>query len=149
VLEGGPASGPPPIVVKDAIRSVMWERMDYIKNETKMRTALAELADIRQNLVPRMTVASKTRNYNYDWVDGLDGYNMLDACVLTISASVHRRESRGPFYREDCPLQDNSNWLRFIILGGTLGDIRIREQPIELPASVPPGTTDFFSTIEP
>jgi succinate dehydrogenase / fumarate reductase, flavoprotein subunit len=149
VLESSSPSGPAPITVKEAIRSVMWKWMDYIKNEAKMRTALAELAEIRQNMVPRMTIVSKTRNYNYDWVDGLDVYNMLDACVLTINASLHRRESRGPFYREDHPLQDNSNWLRFIILQGTLDDMRIREQPVDLPASVPRGTTDFFKSIEP
>jgi succinate dehydrogenase/fumarate reductase flavoprotein subunit len=138
----------PPMTAKNEIRSTMWEYMDFRKSEEKMTRALDELDRIERDLVPRMSPTTTTTRYNYEWFDALDVYNMLDACRLTITASRHRKESRGPFYRMDYPQQDNDNWLRFIVLGGDRDNISIREVPIERPESVPGGVTDFFEAIE-
>jgi succinate dehydrogenase / fumarate reductase flavoprotein subunit len=146
ILKADPASGVPPIAVKEAIREVMWERMDYTKNRSDMLSALDELESIRQSLVPRIKVGTTSRNYNYDWVDGLDVHNMLEACALTIRASLHRKESRGPFFREDYPYQDNANWLKYVILGRDADGPRIREEPVAPPASVRRDVVDFFET---
>jgi succinate dehydrogenase/fumarate reductase flavoprotein subunit len=108
---GRPAGGVVPMQVKSRIRAVMAERMGYVKTAAGMQQALAELADIRDSMVPRMGLPSVSRTWNYDWVDAVDVEDMLDICELTIRASLLREESRGYFFREDFPYTDNRNWL--------------------------------------
>jgi succinate dehydrogenase/fumarate reductase flavoprotein subunit len=42
-------------------------------------------------------------NANYEWLDAIDVVNMIDACELIVHSSLERKESRGPFFRQDFP----------------------------------------------
>ena len=126
------ADGPFPVEIKARIREVMWE-LGYVKNEQKLQTALASLVRLREQQVPRLRLRSITRNWNTGWVDALDVCSMLDACEATVRSGLLRKESRGPFYREDYPYVDNVNWLRKVILSRTDGQWRSRTEPYALP----------------
>jgi succinate dehydrogenase / fumarate reductase flavoprotein subunit len=121
----------------------MWENFDYEKTAPKMRTALDQLAEIRASMAPSMALPSATRRFNYDWVDALDVWSMLDAAVLTIQASLLREESRGPFFRADFPEQDNERWLQYIIARRENGEIRFRTEPPVYEDPEPP-TPSFY-----
>lgn len=127
-----PEGGVLPGQVKKRIREIMWDKMGYVKNETKMREALAQLAEVREKLVPRMGLASLSRTWNYDLVDALDVEDMLDICEVTIRATMQRQESRGAFYREDFPYIDNTNWLKHTVVSRSGSDIRVEYAPVEL-----------------
>jgi succinate dehydrogenase/fumarate reductase flavoprotein subunit len=58
---------------------------------------------------------------------------MLDACEATIRSGLNRKESRGPFYREDYPYVDNEEWLCRNVLSRVNGEWRARRQPIPVP----------------
>lgn len=131
-LKRKPAGGLTPAQVKKRIREIMWEHMGYVKNAGKMQTALQELARVREELVPRMGLQTLSRTWNYGWVDALDVEDMLDICEVTIRCAMERRESRGPFYREDHPYIDNKNWLKHTVASCTDGRISIGEAPVEL-----------------
>src|SRR5208282_4250525 len=115
-LKNSPDNGISPVEVKRMIREIMWDEMGYVKNETKMRRALERLKEVREKIVPRMHLSTGTTVWNYEWVDALDVDDMLQVCELLVQSSIMRKESRGPFYREDYPYVDNENWLKHICL---------------------------------
>jgi succinate dehydrogenase/fumarate reductase flavoprotein subunit len=115
-LRTEPSDGYLPAQVKKRIREIMWEKMHYIKNEKKMKEALALLKDVRDKMLPKMRLESKSLAFNYDLVEALDVVNMLDICELIILSSLFRKESRGCFQRKDYPKTDNKNWFKNIIL---------------------------------
>ena len=131
-LKVRPNAGLLPAQVKKRIREIMWEKVGYVKTETKMCEALGELAEVRENLVPRMGLESVSRTWNYDWVDALDVEDMLDICEVTIHAARERHESRGAFFREDFPDIDNKNWLKHTVVSRGDGGVRIEHVPVEL-----------------
>src|SRR6185436_7877582 len=69
-----------PAQVKKRIREIMTEKMGYVKSESRMASALDDLAEVRRRLLPRMGLGSTTHAWNYDWVEAIDAEDMLDVC---------------------------------------------------------------------
>jgi succinate dehydrogenase/fumarate reductase flavoprotein subunit len=70
---------------------------------------------------------------------------MLDACELIIRFSLHRRESRGAFFREDYPFTDNIQWLRHVVGRLENGTLKLETVPVDMPYAQPAeGKADFF-----
>lgn len=136
-----------PAQVKKRIREIMTEKMGYVKNEGRMSSALDDLSDVREHMLPRMGLGSTTRAWNYDWVEALDAEDMLDVCELTIRMSMQRRESRGYFFREDYPCIDNRNWLTHTVASRAGNDIRF-ERTSAAQKYAPPAETDDFLTAD-
>ncbi len=143
-LRRRPEGGILPAQVKKRIREIMWEDVGYVKNETKMRGALAKLEEVRESLVPRMGLESVSRNWNYDWVDALDVEDMLDICDVSIRSAIERKESRGPFYREDFPRIDNLNWLKHTVVSRVDGKINIQTAPVDAKHIRPANESEDF-----
>ena len=118
-----------PIEAKRRIRAIMWE-LGYIKNERKLEAALDALDEVRRDVVPRLALQSTTRNWNTGWMDAIDVSAMLDACEVTVRSGLNRKESRGPFYREDYPYVDNEHWMCRNIISRENGEWRARVEPI-------------------
>jgi succinate dehydrogenase/fumarate reductase flavoprotein subunit len=138
VFRTEPGEGLLPGQVKKRIRRAMWEHHNYIKSEATMARAQAELARIEAEDVPRMRLQTATRRFNYDWVDGLDALDMLQALQLEVAFSQYRKESRGAFYREDYPETNNVEWLVHVVgsKGGD-GELAIERLPVDLPYARP------------
>lgn len=147
-LRTEPAGGPQPVEVKRQIRAVMSEHMGYVKSDKGMRQGLERIETIRRDVFPRMRLASATKNWNQAWIDAIDVDDMLTVTKATIESSLHRKESRGPFFREDYPITDHKHWLRHTILRkGERGEAEITSAPVNLKYVTPPGDTeDFFQT---
>jgi succinate dehydrogenase/fumarate reductase flavoprotein subunit len=143
-----PGDGPLPGALKREIRQVMWEHMGYVKSEGSMRQGLARLDALRRERLPRMRLATATRTWNHAWIDALDVEDMLTVAEITILSSLHRRESRGPFYREDYPVTDHRNWLRHtIVRRRSDGMPTITSAPVDLRYVRPAAEReDFFAT---
>jgi succinate dehydrogenase / fumarate reductase flavoprotein subunit len=128
--------GPFPIQVKRRIRDIMWE-LGYVKNETKLRTALDRLRELGEREVPRMRVQSTSRRWNTGCIDALDVVAMLEACEATVTSALLRTESRGPFYREDYPVVDNEHWIAKVVLRRDGARWVSRIEPIPTPYLAP------------
>ena len=129
-----PEGGTTPTKLKMRIRDIMYEKMGFVKTKEGMESALQEIRQIREEDVPRMGLKDTTRIQNYGWLDGLDVFNLLDASELTILSALNRKESRGPFYRTDCPYTDNANWLvKNILSDDGSGAVQYRIEPYKLP----------------
>ncbi|HXP74659.1 MAG TPA: FAD-binding protein [Stellaceae bacterium] len=137
------ADGVRPIQAKLRVREIMWQ-LGYIKNEQKLQTALAALRQAREEMVPRLSLPSTSRSWNTAWMDALDVCSMLDACEATIRSALNRKESRGPFYREDYPYVDNENWMCRNIVSRVNGEWRSRIQPIPAPYLTPEKSREPF-----
>jgi succinate dehydrogenase/fumarate reductase flavoprotein subunit len=65
---------------------------------------------------------------------------MVLCCEMQMKAATMRKESRGWFLREDFPLMDNENWLKWIIVKNENGEMKLSTEdvPIEkYPVQVP------------
>ena len=149
LLRTEPVQGLLPGQVKKRIRRAMWEHMNYIKTEASMLAAQAELDRIEAADLPRMRMNTDTRNFNYDWVDALDAVDMLKALQLQIRFSLHRKESRGCFYRRDYPVTDNRKWLKHLVgQKGEGGDLGLELLPVDLPYAVPEDEVASFFDVD-
>ncbi len=132
-LRRSSGSGMTPTEVKTRVRALMWEKVGVEKNATGLRSALDDIEKIRLNLLPDMRISNQTKSVNYEWLDAIDVVNMVDACELIIHSSLERKESRGPFFRQDFPRMDNDKWLVANVLKKTDNGIRFEQRPYDLP----------------
>jgi len=134
LLHPMPANGCTPVHIKNLIRELMWDKMGFVKSEENMQSALQEVREIRDRLIPVMGLKNTTRQYNYGWIDAIDAYNMLDVAELTILSSLNRKESRGPFFRPEYPYTDNTNWHgKNILYRDSAGENRFRIEMFDTP----------------
>lgn len=133
LLRESSGGGLAPVKVKEKIRELMWEKAGVEKNAADLQSALNEIDSIRSNLLPEMKIANRGKPVNYEWLDAIDTVNMLDACELIVQSSIERKESRGPFFRQDYPLQDNDKWLTANVLKKSGNGIRFEQRPYDLP----------------
>jgi succinate dehydrogenase / fumarate reductase, flavoprotein subunit len=122
-----------PVVAKEQIRRIMWEKVGVEKNRAGLISALEDFDRIRSSVLPNMKVKNQTRVANYEWLDAIDVHNMIDAAELIVHSSIERRESRGPFMRTDFPETDNENWLAANIMIKTDNGFRFEQVPYDLP----------------
>jgi succinate dehydrogenase/fumarate reductase flavoprotein subunit len=132
-----------PIQAKRRIRQIMWE-LGYVKNAHKFDTALEALHTVRRDMVPRLRLPSTSLSWNTGWMDALDVCSMLDACEATVRSGMNRKESRGPFYREDYPYVDNEHWMCRNIIRRVDGQWHSRIQPIPAPYLTPEKSREPF-----
>jgi succinate dehydrogenase / fumarate reductase flavoprotein subunit len=125
--------GVPVSQVKNTIRAMMWDKAGVEKDETSLKQALQDIADIRLDLLPRMSTTRTARSANYEWLDAIDAVNMVDVCELIVLSSLERKESRGPFMRRDFPVQDNARWLTANVMIRTANGHRFEQRPYETP----------------
>jgi succinate dehydrogenase flavoprotein subunit len=119
--------------VKDKLRAIMWEKVGVEKNEASLNSALDDIAHVRLDLLPRISLAHSGRVMNYEWLDAIDATNMVDACELIVLSSLERQESRGPFIRSDFPLQDNVDWLAANLMIRTGNGYCFAKRPYQTP----------------
>lgn len=131
------------MAAKLRIRELMWE-LGYVKNEKKLNAALEGIVAVREQMVPKFGLESASRNWNTGWMDALDACSMVDATEAMVRSALLRKESRGPFYREDYPYVDNENWLRKVILTRDGAEWKSRTEPYALPYLKPEKSREPF-----
>jgi succinate dehydrogenase/fumarate reductase flavoprotein subunit len=125
-------NGPSPVVVKEKLRSLMWDKAGVEKDATRLEEALDGIREIRSRL-PDMRLSNATATANYEWLDAIDVTNMVDVCELIVHSSLERKESRGPFFRTDFPDTDNVHWLTANVLKKSGNGFKFEHRPYELP----------------
>jgi succinate dehydrogenase/fumarate reductase flavoprotein subunit len=84
-----------------------------------------------------MKIRNQGKSVNYEWLDAIDVTNMIDVCELVVYSSLERKESRGPFIRQDFPITDNDSWLAANVLTKSGNGLRFERRPYELPLFAP------------
>jgi len=86
------------------LRQTMWDYVSFIRTEASLQTAKADIQSCREALKD-----GKVHSVA-DWLQTLTAGNMCLVAEAVVSSALHRKESRGPHYREDYPAQDKA-WL--------------------------------------
>jgi succinate dehydrogenase / fumarate reductase, flavoprotein subunit len=136
-LRSSSGEGPAPGKLKEELRAVMWNKVGVEKNASDLRSALDDIDRIRVELLPGMKITNTAKSANYEWLDAIDLMNMIDVCELVIHSSLERKESRGPFIRQDFPLTDNDTWLAANVLKKSGNGLRFEKRPYGLPLFAP------------
>jgi succinate dehydrogenase/fumarate reductase flavoprotein subunit len=136
-LRASSGGGPAPARLKEVLRAVMWEKVGVEKNASDMRSALDDIERFRVELLPGMKIGNTGKTANYEWLDAIDLMNMIDVSELVIHSSLERKESRGPFIRQDFPLTDNDDWLAANVLKKAGNGLRFEKRPYSLPLFAP------------
>jgi len=132
-LRESSGTGASPLQVKEQVRALMWDKAGVEKNATDLGLALEGLSHIRVDMLSGMKIANRSKVANYEWQDAIDVVNMVDACELIVQSSLERKESRGPFFRQDFPLTDNDNWLVANVMKKSGNGVRFERRPYDLP----------------
>jgi succinate dehydrogenase/fumarate reductase flavoprotein subunit len=105
----------------ERLKKVMWRYGAVVRNESGLRKALSEIERLKaQEAAISVENPRDLRAY-------LEFRNMRLVSEMVCSAALMRTESRGAHFRSDCPHEDESNWLRTIIV--KQGDHEIALEP--------------------
>ncbi len=99
-----------PLQVRQMIQEAGFTGMGVYRTTELMEKSLAELRRIREEELPRMTVADSSLVFNTEWKHAIENYNLLDLAEMSVQASLNREETRGSYMRAEFPEKDNVNW---------------------------------------
>ena len=99
-----------PIALYSEIQSSCDRGFGLIRSEDGLQRSLVEMNQLGDawNCV---TLNSKSRRYNMEWLMALQAENLITCCKAGIVAALSRKESRGCHIRKDYPEVDHDNYL--------------------------------------
>lgn len=130
LLEKKPVNGLRPYKIRRKLQTTMWENVGIFRNERDLRVALKEIERIKEEDLPRIYVASKSRTYNYDWVEALETYYMIDVAEMVARSALMRTESREAHQREDYPQTNDEDWLANVYINLVDEKMELEKRPI-------------------
>ena len=93
------------------IQKACYQAIKPMRVKADMEAGIAELARIRKEEMPKMTIADTSMVYNTDWKCAIENWNLLDLAEAAAKAALMREETRGHMYNPDFPEKDDANWL--------------------------------------
>lgn len=118
-----------PIDIRKRIQKMAWECAGVVRNAAGLKSVVAELEKIRNEELPDLFVTCKDRVFNREWVEALQLTNMTVTLEMISRAALMRTESRGTHYRRDCPVTDNTRWIRNIVVHDRDGRMHLESVP--------------------
>jgi succinate dehydrogenase flavoprotein subunit len=122
--------GESPWVLRDELGKITWHKVGIVRDGTKLKQALAEIAALKNRL--GQVGIPPNRGFNLTWQQGLDMRNMLLASELITHGALTREDSRGAHYREDFPNTNNPEWLKNIYIARNGDGPKIWTEPVKL-----------------
>ncbi len=100
-----------PFAVRHQIQHSCGTCCGLLREKEKLEACLAELKRIREEELPRQIIADQSQQFNTDWKEAIENYNLLDAAELMVKASLLREEStHSTYYRPDFPEAGGEDW---------------------------------------
>ena len=90
--------------LRTQIREIAWEHAGIVRSRKGLEQGLSKLKELESNLEAAGYLSLAEYKARHD----LKGAAFVLECILT--ASLARQESRGSFFRQDFPQQDNQHW---------------------------------------
>jgi len=114
---------------KEALRLIHTTVSPYevclLKNEMSLKKALAEIENIKSEMLPRLAAGDP-----HYLMKLIEVRNIILTSELLLRASIMRTESRAGHYREDYPERDDKNWLKWIIISRENGELSLRTESV-------------------
>lgn len=103
--------GVSPFRIQRNIEEAADEGFNFYRNEEGLESALKEIERIKNEEISRMSISSKCRKYNFEWITSIIVRNLIVCNEAGIRAALMRKESRGCHMRTDYPEVNNDEWL--------------------------------------
>lgn len=124
--------------VKTELQRLAWEKGGVIREGKGLQEALAAVADIRENQIPRLYCRPRSRAYNPEWQECLQVENLALVLEMILRSALTREESRGAHYRQDFPHGDNKKWHQNTLVLNREGSMVIATGPVTVTTLPPP-----------
>jgi succinate dehydrogenase / fumarate reductase flavoprotein subunit len=132
--------GENPYAVHDELRQTMSSLVGIIRREDEIKTALADLEQLRERAAN--VKAEGGSAYNPGWHEALDLRNMMLIAECVAQSALERQESRGGHTRDDFP-QMSAEWRKVNLVCSLDGDrVILKQQP------TPPMRPDLMALFE-
>ena len=109
-------TGKRPNEIKENLQEIMNKNVGVVRNENGLKSAVKSIKKIISTDLTEMSLSNRERVANYDWIEALEVSFMLRLGQVLAGAAMMRTESRGAHYREDFPKQNDSEWLKNILI---------------------------------
>lgn len=123
-----------PRKLKEQIQNTMMECVGPLRNEEGLNRGLSCFKEIKEKEGFIFT-KSKSKIMNFEWMEALEIYNMVDLAAVMTEGALFRKESRESHYREDYPDHfpggDNKNWSVETVVKFMDGQTKIDKVPVE------------------
>ena len=96
--------------IEEEMKKTMDKNVGVVKNERSLQEARRDLDGLSRSFNATGLLDSG-RVYDIPWIIWLNLRNMLPLARMIVDCSLHRKESRGVFVRDDCFYYDNVSWL--------------------------------------
>ncbi|MBI4522850.1 MAG: FAD-dependent oxidoreductase [Deltaproteobacteria bacterium] len=98
-----------PFEVETEIQDLAWGSVGVVRNEGGLKSGVSRFEEIRKEKVPR----SKGKDLRR-LVKALECGNLALVGEMVARSALERKESRGQHSREDYPIRDDKNWLKWV-----------------------------------
>lgn len=121
-----------PQEVKNRVREILGEHAIFERDAEGLNLGIKGIRDIRENMLPKLCTAAKTKRFNLEWGEALEAENMVDVAEMILRSALMREESRGLHDRKDFPEAD-PNWLKHIISKKVNNEMSFSTEPVTFP----------------
>ncbi len=140
------AVGVEPDQIVLGVQEALFPKDVYIlRTGQNLQNALDKILHIKENELPYLQA------YDSHYLRmALEAKNMVLCAEMFLKAALMRKETRGSHLRMDYPEMDNSNWLKWIIIKRSNGqlDLTTRDVPIERYRIKPPAAKIKHPSLE-
>jgi len=138
-----------PAQVRRRVQEMAHKSLGPIREKEELTGFIAFLDGVSKDELPHLGTTSKSRIYNKEWLDAIELRNMVHLLKTSAVSALHRTESRGVHYREDCPYTDNDNWLQENIIKLNNGALVVSRRPVTITSLMPPkGKVPFLDMMK-
>jgi succinate dehydrogenase/fumarate reductase flavoprotein subunit len=134
------SEGVRPIVLRNRLRRLMWEKVGVFRTESYLRSAIEDL-EVMKAEVQRQYANLNSRRYNQELIEGLENHFLVAIAKCVAETALRRTESRGAHYRHDYAETDNQNWLKHLLIRQSEGELKIETAPVDL-KEISPGEVE-------
>jgi len=108
-------------------------RVAYLRDEASLQGALAKIRTLSEEKLPQVLAKSP-----HELVKAFEMRSMLAIAEAIVASALYRRESRGFVYRQDYPLTDNIDWLKWVMVTMQNEKIKVWAEDFATPYLSPP-----------
>ncbi len=117
-------------LIRVEVQNIMNDYVGVVRRENELIKAVSELERISRQ-IQNLYIASEGKTYK-ELGELLETINLIIVGKIVAKAALIRAESRGAHYREDCPEENNREWLNNIILYNHNGEMLTEIKPANL-----------------
>jgi fumarate reductase flavoprotein subunit len=132
--------------VREALYSVMWEKVGILRSRDDLLAARSELDSLSSQL-DDIGVAGHDRAFNLTWHDWMNLRNLIDVSKTITLAALAREDSRGAHFREDHPHTGDLHSSSYTCVRSDNGSLQLDWQPVTF-SRVQPGESILDQSME-